>query len=363
MRQAMVWYSSQPLASASSAGSGVCTCTAPSVRCQCSCTAASACAAAAPPRKRCDQLAGFVEAAPHAEPEHDLARLAVLQVDRHLDRGAGVECGAVTAGQARAPQRRRLRHGTVAADELGAVAGEAALDSKCVIDVEEADPVAVVVAVRVACVQRAAFERHVGEHMRRRLGAHVAEHPFDIAGHAQAARPPRAVAQTQHGELHCRIERDEDPQLGVDAVGLVFEEAVSKAMAGGERVVTRAGQRGRRPELAALLVAQVDGLAAAVADRVVVPGREAQLVGVLAPGVGAAGFRDHAAEARVGKHVGPRRRRLLAGRRGDDVLARVGSRRRPGRWQGRRDGRASSRAPGRGIATCRHGASWPRRAA
>ena len=45
---------------------------------------------------------------------------------------------------------------------------------------------------------------------------------------------------------------------------------------------------------------------------------------VLAPGVGRAGFRDHAAEARVGDHVGPGRGRAHAGRRGDHVLARIG---------------------------------------
>ena len=82
-------------------------------------------------------------------------------------------------------------------------------------------------------------------------------------------------------------------------------------------------QRRGRPETPALLVADVERLAAGVGDRVVVPGREPEFVAVLRPGVGAAALGDDGAELRVGDHVDPRRGRGLAGREDDDVLAAV----------------------------------------
>jgi hypothetical protein len=44
--------------------------------------------------------------------------------------------------------------------------------------------------------------------------------------------------------------------------------------------------------MAGFFVAQVKGFAARIADRVVVPGRQAEFVGVFAPGVGDAAFRN-----------------------------------------------------------------------
>ena len=55
-------------------------------------------------------------------------------------------------------------------------------------------------------------------------------------------------------------------------------------------------QRRGTPELAGLLVADVDDLAAAVGDRIVVPGRDPVLVAVVRPRAADAGLRDHAAE-------------------------------------------------------------------
>src|SRR5690606_39546080 len=64
------------------------------------------------------------------------------------------------------------------------------------------------------------------------------------------------------------------PIFRADAVADVLEDAVAEAVAGdvGRR---RARRQGRgRPELTGFLVAQVERLAAAIAHRVVVPGRE-----------------------------------------------------------------------------------------
>ena len=214
----------------------------------------------------------------------------------------------------------------VAAEELGAVAGHRAEGAQALVDVEEADPVAVVVAVGVPGVERAAVVGDLGDDVRRGLPAQVAEHPFDVPGGRQLARAGPIVGEPQHEELDRRVGGDVDLQLRADAGLAQLEGAVAEAVAGdvGARLAfRRRRQRGRRPELAGLLVAQVDRLAAGVGDRIVVPRRQPQLVRVLAPGVAAAGLRDDAAEARIGDDVGPGRRRPLARRRRDDVFAAV----------------------------------------
>ena len=73
--------------------------------------------------------------------------------------------------------------------------------------------------------------------------------------------------------------------------------------------------------MAALFVAEVEGFAARIAHRVVGPGREAELVGILAPGVGQAALGDDGAEVRVRQHIHPRRRRHLPVRGRDHILA------------------------------------------
>ena len=65
-------------------------------------------------------------------------------------------------------------------------AGHRAVDAVGGVDVEEGDPVAEVVAVAVAGVERAVVGRDLGVDMRRGLLAQVAEHPFDVAGGGEA---------------------------------------------------------------------------------------------------------------------------------------------------------------------------------
>src|SRR3546814_7703512 len=74
-------------------------------------------------------------------------------------------------------------------------------------------------------------------------------------------------------------------------------------MAHAIRAVAGAGQRGRRPEPPGLLVAAIERLAAGVADRVVVPGREPELMRILRPRVAGVRFAGHAAEPGIGQHV------------------------------------------------------------
>ena len=76
--------------------------------------------------------------------------------------------------------------------------------------------------------------------------------------------------------------------------------------------------------MAALFIAQIEGLAADIRDGVVVPRGEAELVRVLAPGVGSAAFRDDRAKVRIRQHIHPRGGRDLSRLQANDVLVTVG---------------------------------------
>src|SRR3546814_11880669 len=128
----------------------------------------------------------------------------------------------------------------------------------------------------------------------------VAEDPFDVAGGAEPACGVTGVAYPQHAELHRRFTCHVHPQLARDAVLLVLVDAVAEAVAHAIRAVAGDGQRGRRPEPPGLLVAAVERLPAGVADRVVVPGRQPELLRLLRPSV--AGVRS-AGRARDGRQA------------------------------------------------------------
>ncbi len=180
-------------------------------------------------------------------------------------------------------------------------------------------------AVGVARLQCAARRIDGGDHVHRGLRAQVAQHPLDVAGGREPARPARAVGDFQHRILDRRFPIDEHAQLGADALLGVLEHAVAEAVPRDVGRGAAARQRRRRPEMRAVFVAQVERLAAGFAHGIVAPGSQPELVGVLAPGVAKAALRDHGAELRVGEHVDPRRRRALAGRSRDYVLAAIGA--------------------------------------
>ncbi|MCY1211346.1 hypothetical protein D9M71_40120 [compost metagenome] len=72
-----------------------------------------------------------------------------------------------------------------------------------------------------------------------------------------------------------------------------------------------------------LIVAQVKGLATGVTDRIVLPGRQAEFVGVQVPGIGASTFRDDGAELRIRQHIHPGGRGRDTGFQLEHVLAAV----------------------------------------
>ena len=103
----------------------------------------------------------------------------------------------------------------------------------------------------------------------------------------------------------------------------MLEDAVAESVPADVRLPPATGQRRGGPEAAALLVTDVKCFPARIADGVVVPGSEAELVCILAPGAGLAAFRDDASEVRVCQHIHPRRRRFLTVRGRNHVFAPV----------------------------------------
>src|SRR6185295_20030424 len=99
--------------------------------------------------------------------------------------------------------------------------------------------------------------------------------------------------------------RHERVQLARDAGLAVLEDAVAEAVAGAVGRLAPTGQGRGRPEAPVRLVTNIESLSALVADRIVVPGRQAVSMGVLAPGVGASTLAHDAAKPRIGQHVHP----------------------------------------------------------
>src|SRR3954453_16926165 len=83
------------------------------------------------------------------------------------------------------------------------------------------------------------------------------------------------------------------------------------------------GTSRRRPELAGILVAQVDPFAGRTVDRVIRPGREVILTAVPAPRVTTARLGDDEAELLISDDVRPWQRRMLPGFQDGHILAPV----------------------------------------
>ena len=270
-----------------------------------------------------DQLLRLLLGGGFAEQEHDLRGLAGLQLQPGLQRAAGVVAGADRVGQRRvAGQGQRSVQRAVAADELAAVAGPgqstpagaglSRIGGAAHAQIGEGHAGAEIETPRVARQQGAGLGIHRGGDERRRGRSRAAQHPFDIGGDRHAACPSGAVGEGEAGDLHRVGERHELQQVEGDAVRLVLEATVALAVAGDVAGGLADRQRGRAPEVAGLLVADVEGLAGRIAHRIVRPGREVVLLAVHRPGGAAALGRDLEAEAGVADHVEPGRRRGLA---------------------------------------------------
>ena len=152
-----------------------------------------------------------------------------------------------------------------------------------------------------------------------------AEYPLAEAGDAESPRPVGNVPQPDDRELDRHFDAHVDERLREELILGMLERRVAEAVTAEVGIRSLGGGGGGRPESSRLFVADVESLSAGVADRVVVPGRKAELVGVLVPGISAARFADHRAEERIGQHVDPGRGGRLARVEPHHVLAAVGS--------------------------------------
>ena len=258
-----------------------------------------------------------------AEEEDDLHRLVRLELDRGLQGAAGIEAGAdplgeggaspaSAAGLSSVPLRpRNSRRSPVQAVCRPPRSAKATREPNAVFQGLRASIAPVSGSISVTTERRGRAARR-------------AEHPFDIGRDRKPPRPRRRVADRQARDLDRIIERHVLEEIERDAVRGVLEPAVALAVPGdiGRGLVT--DRQGRRsPQLAGVLVAQIDDLARPVGDRVVRPGRELVLAAVERPGVAAALDRDLEAERGVGDDIDPRRRRRPPGAEDRHILPSV----------------------------------------
>ncbi len=151
----------------------------------------------------------------------------------------------------------------------------------------------------------------------------VTEHQIDGGEDADGTATRAEVLDLQRQELHRRGDRHERRQLRLQPVLAVLKDAVPEAVSAGVRRVAGARPWHRAEEPSARIVAEVENLAARIADGVVAPRRQSIELGIAAPSVGAAALADYGAEPRVGNDIHPWRRSVTARREVDDVLAPV----------------------------------------
>ena len=151
-------------------------------------------------------------------------------------------------------------------------------------------------------------------------GGRDAAAPLEERGEREAPRAAGGVDELDAPELDGEDRVDEEGPLGLDPAGHGAERRVAEAVPAGELV--RRGPRRRRrerPQVAGLVVAQVEELPRAVLGELLAPVGDRAELGVVDPAEAGAGLAHGEPHARVGDDVGPRTRRL---RIEDDVLAR-----------------------------------------
>ena len=155
-----------------------------------------------------------------------------------------------------------------------------------------------------------------------------AEHPFREVRDGQPALPSGIVAEPQTANLHriarsVRPHRHEDRQFLADGVAVVLEHGVALSVARPVRIVFADRKGCRRPDRAALFIAQIDRFRLRIAHRIVMPRSQPVHLAVAAPGASQSALGHHGAEVAAGHDVRPRRGRGAAGFQIDRVLPAV----------------------------------------
>ena len=151
-----------------------------------------------------------------------------------------------------------------------------------------------------------------------------AENPFDIGRHAEPARAARPIGQHEARNLDRSVDRHVLQQDRTRSRARHARIGCSRGRGGPYRSPRRRGwERRRAPQVAGVVVAQIEGFAASIADGVVRPRRDLILATVDRPGVAAALGSRLEAERRIGDDVDPRRGRRLARPEDRHILASV----------------------------------------
>ena len=189
------------------------------------------------------------------------------------------------------------------------------------LEIEEGDPAGEVGVPRVPGQQRLCFRLVLGDDVRCVGATRRAEHPLGVRRDGQAPRSTGSVLDREHRDLQRLVEWDELHEVEKDAVSHVLEAAVSGTVVGDVgRSLTPDRLRRRAPEVAGVVVADVEGFACWVADGVVGPRRQLVFPAVLGPGVPTAGLGHLEPERLVGDHVEPRSWGRLTGAEDRHVL-------------------------------------------
>ncbi len=264
------------------------------------------------------QGAGVIGVPPRPECKYDFALLPHCQLKRNLNRSAGIHRGANPAGEPRLSHGGRTGQRPVASQEFSPVAADC---TARLARIEEGYPIAKLRAVGVPREQRAAGGVDFSDGVHQRFRPQIPQHPLHVSGGGEPPGSTRHVSELERGELDRGVQGDVNPHLRADAGLGMFKHAVAEAMPRQIRSCSAARQRSRRPVVAALFVTEVKRFSAGIAHRIVAPGSEAELVGILAPGVGCAALRNDGSEVWISQNIHPRSRRHLSRPGGDDVLA------------------------------------------
>ena len=191
------------------------------------------------------QPRGIAGITAHAEPEYQRALGIEIEIECQLDRRARIQSGADPSRQPFAPECGRIAQAAVAADELDAVAADAALRRFAIaVCVEKADPIGEFGIVGIAREDRSGLRIDLGDQVRLGSGPQIAEYPFDVTGRRDAPRPRREIANAQLRELDRRLHTDVDDQRAGDAILDVLVNAVTEAVT--DPVLALAATRQRR---------------------------------------------------------------------------------------------------------------------
>ena len=208
-----------------------------------------------------------------SEEEHDLGAAARRQVDLRLKGRAGIEAGADPAGwMITALQQSRMVRRAVLAQEFRAISGPCGLVTA---EVREGDAIAELRIPGVLGEERPRGQVDLGDDERRAHVAREAEHPLDVCGHGETAGLAGPVLDREPRDLHRVLDRHELQEVEGDAVRRMLESAVALTMPNDVgRGVLPDRKRGRTPERAGVLVADIDRLARRIGHRIVGPRRE-----------------------------------------------------------------------------------------